>query len=628
MGEETTFETSAPAPGYETKAYPYKKTDGDDVDVDMETAGTTKSFESRPFYLKYNPFYWFFFICKTFVQWIHKLAGRATAGLLFTIFSVQHLQKGLVQSYINNSLSFYFRDMGGISAAQMQIYISVVMTPWSLKGLMGVGSDVFALGGFHKIPYMLFTACAAILALFAIGTTPEAQMGIGVALLCLFTAQFHIALNDLLIEAKYSEKIQQNPDINSDLVSYVWGGMSVMSVVAVATVGIVIQKLGARWVFALCCIPIFFGAIPVALNMMNDQRVPNAGCVKMDTTQLRAQGEGYTYLAALMTILSLGLANSGVFYNNIRFNLVLALMCGIITIGGFYVWTPPMIAKVNAFTLIQTLFSMSIEGATFYFFTDGPEQYPEGPHFSDWFYTTAIGLVASLTAILGIVIFNLYLGHMKYRTIFLWSTLVYSTLNLVNIIVYLRINKQWGISDKAFVLGSAALQTVIKEFNYMPAVMIMSRLCPRGLEATMFALLASASNLGSNISNYSGAFLLDMLGVRPNGSNDESEQFKNLWLVCLIVSVLPCLPLVLLPYLIPDARPNDLGPLPGIDSGPEDSRRENQRRYGVEGNEGDDEDAKAFLAGSDDDDDDIPAGCVAPGDIVVSSSSVSGDEIS
>jgi len=518
----------------------------------------------------------------------------------------QHLQKGLVQSYINNTISFYFRDRGGIDASTLQIYLSVVMTPWALKGLMGIGSDTIALFGYHKIPYMLTTSFCAIIALAAIGTTPVNQISIGVGLSCLFAAQMHIALNDLLVEAKYSEKIQQHPSINADLVSYIWGGMSCMSLLAVGTVGIVIERLGSRYVFAICCIPIFLGTIPVVMNALDDKRVRGGNqCIQYNRTVMRTRGSDYTYLAILITVLSLGLAQSGVWFKNIRFNLILALMCGFITILGFFRWTPPIIAKVNAYTLIQTLFSMSIEGATFYFFTDGPQQYPEGPHFSDWFYTTAIGLVASGTAIIGIFIFNRYLSNMKYRTIFLWSTLVYSGLSLFNIIVFLRWNKQWGLSDRVFVLGSAALQTVIKEFNYMPAVMILSRLCPKGLEATMFALLASASNLGSNISNYSGAFLLDVMGVRPNGSTDEGDQFKNLWLVALITSILPCLPLVLLPYLIPDARPNEEGSLVG------EGEQEEEH--------GDNEEKKAFLsndAEEGDDDDMFPAGAKVPGSIV------------
>mmetsp|Transcript_2489 Transcript_2489/g.4868 ORF Transcript_2489/g.4868 Transcript_2489/m.4868 type:complete len:618 (-) Transcript_2489:157-2010(-) len=559
-----------------------------------------------PLYLKYNPFYWVFSSSKSFYLWINMLAGKAGAGLLITIFAVQHLQKGLAQSYMSNSISFYFRDRGGISAADMQVYMSVIMTPWALKGLMGVSSDVFAIGGYHKIPLMLMSALAAILALFVVGTTPVTQISIGAALACLFVGQLHIALNDLLIEAKYSEKIQENPSINSDMVSFVWGGMMSMSFIAVGTVGIVISTLGARYVFAICCIPIFLGAIPVASNMMGDKPVRERNtCCHVDTSILQKQGWDYTYLAILMTVLSLILANSSVFYDNIKFNMILALLCGCITIIGFYRWTPLMIAKVNAYTLIQTLFSMSIEGATFYFFTDGPEEYPEGPHFSDWFYTTAIGLVAAGTAILGIVLFNLYLGNMNYRTIFLWSTLVYSALSVVNVIVYLRWNVAWGIPDKVFVLGSSALQTVISEFNYMPAVMIMSRLCPKGMEATMFALLASASNLGGNISNYTGAFLLDAMGVQPDGSKNESHQFENLWLISLITSILPCLPLVLLPYLIPDARPSD--PLPGID---DDQEEQKQREYGVTPKSSV-SDTRRLLDDDDDDEEEAPAGSVA-----------------
>lgn len=541
-----------------------------------------------------------------FVPWLRKLSARAGLGLLVTIVAVQHLQKGLVQSYVNNSISFYFRDKGGVSASTLQIYISVTMTPWALKGLVGVGSDSFSLFGYHKVPYMLLTAVGAVLALFAVGTTPVEEMGIGTALLCFFIAQMHIALNDLLVEAKYSEKIQRDPAINSDLVSFVWGGMAVMSLLAVGTVGLVIEKLGARTVYALCCAPVFVGSIPVAFNAFGDQKVPGERCCAFDDVAVRGRGKQYAFLAGLMTALGIGLALSGVFYKNIKFNFVLAIVCGLITILGFFRWTPPMVARVNAYTLIQTLFSMSIEGATFYFFTDPPYAYPEGPHFSDWFYTTAIGLVASGTAIVGIWVFNIYLKNMKYRSIFLWSTIVYSCLSLVNIIVFLRANKKWGVSDKLFVLGSQALQTVIKEFNYMPMVMIMSRLCPRGLEATMFALLASASNLGAGISNYSGAFLLEMLDIKPKGAKNEQDQFKNLWIAALITSLLPMIPLVLLPYLVPDARPHDLGPLPGIGEDDPDRPADREEAQGHE------EETKGLLEGDDveDVDEEVPGSIV------------------
>ena len=70
----------------------------------------------------------------------------------------------------------------------------------------------------------------------------------------------------------------------------------------------------------------------------------------------------------------------------------------------------------------------------------------------------------------------------------------------------------------------------------------------------MYALLAGSSNLGGNLANYGGAFVLEALGVRPSGAAGESSQFDNLWIASLLSSVLPCIPLLLLPLLIPDAK--------------------------------------------------------------------------
>merc|ERR1719443_1872436 len=82
----------------------------------------------------------------------------------------------------------------------------------------------------------------------------------------------------------------------------------------------------------------------------------------------------------------------------------------------------------------------------------------------------------------------------------------------------------------------------------------MSQLCPKGMEATMFALLAGCHNLGALISDFFGAFVLQALSVDPAGLSDEGVQFDNLWKASLISSFLPMMPIVLIPWLIPDAQ--------------------------------------------------------------------------
>lgn len=48
--------------------------------------------------------------------------------------------------------------------------------------------------------------------------------------------------------------------------------------------------------------------------------------------------------------------------------------------------------KPNWTQVLYTGLNASISGATFYFYTDSKEVYPAGPHFSDFFFNTVLGL--------------------------------------------------------------------------------------------------------------------------------------------------------------------------------------------------------------------------------------------
>jgi hypothetical protein len=57
--------------------------------------------------------------------------------------------------------------------------------------------------------------------------------------------------------------------------------------------------------------------------------------------------------------------------------------------------------------------------------------------------------------------------------------------------------------------------------------------------------LAGASNFGRNLAAHQGAFIMDYLEIKPNGSPNESHQFNNLWLASLLSGFLPLVPLLL-----------------------------------------------------------------------------------
>lgn len=90
-------------------------------------------------------------------------------------------------------------------------------------------------------------------------------------------------------------------------------------------------------------------------------------------------------------------------------------------------------------------------------------------------------------------------------------------------------------------------------------------MCPEGMEATMFALMAGCENLGRAVATFLGSYILARVGVDPDGTDDES-QFAGFWQAAAIQAIAPLLMLVLLPIMIPDALQTDRIRRPHADS--------------------------------------------------------------
>ena len=93
------------------------------------------------------------------------------------------------------------------------------------------------------------------------------------------------------------------------------------------------------------------------------------------------QNQPIVWLVYIMGVSGLSLACCSILIKDVFVNFLIAGFFGSVILGGFTVFLRPIIAKMNLFFFAQNVCSVSVHGAAFYFFTDTPEQFPNGPHF-------------------------------------------------------------------------------------------------------------------------------------------------------------------------------------------------------------------------------------------------------
>ncbi|VAH30108.1 unnamed protein product [Triticum turgidum subsp. durum] len=176
------------------------------------------------------------------------------------------------------------------------------------------------------------------------------------------------------------------------------------------------------------------------------------------------------------------------------------------------------------------------ESAMFFFITNKLGFTPE--------FLGRVKLVTSIASLLSVGIYNYFLKAVHLRKIFLVTTIIGSALGMTQVLLVTGLNRQFGISDEWFSIGDSLIITVLGQAAFMPVLVLAAKLCPPGMEATLFATLMSISNAGSVTGGLVGAGLTKIFGVTR-------ESFGNLPLLIIVCNLSSLLPLPLL-GLLPD----------------------------------------------------------------------------
>ena len=121
------------------------------------------------------------------------------------------------------------------------------------------------------------------------------------------------------------------------------------------------------------------------------------------------------------------------------------------------------------------------------------------------------------------------------KRMLLWSVLLGTALYSTQLLLVSGANRQLGLSDQLFVLGDSVILTAVGQVAFMPILVLAARLCPEGVEATLFATLMSILNAGAFAGSALGAALTEAFGV----TSDNFDNLFGLTAVCVLANLLP-----------------------------------------------------------------------------------------
>jgi hypothetical protein len=198
-------------------------------------------------------------------------------------------------------------------------------------------------------------------------------------------------------------------------------------------------------------------------------------------------------------------------------------------------------------------------------------------HFDPEFFGR-LSMISRFMGIVGVLIFRKWLIAIPLKRLLLGIVVVSVILSLPTLGLVYRWYEFLGVSPKFFAMADTLISAPLSEIGFLPLLVLVARVCPKGIEATVFSILASIMNIGLALSDLGGAALVNLFDVHQAAigiAANYTHLDKVLW-IAILSSFLPLPLLPLLPEtraaeeLSPDVSPSGKEPLARFDHRPDD----------------------------------------------------------
>jgi len=410
-----------------------------------------------------------------------KQLGVELDGEIVAILLIYFVQGALGLARL--ATSFFLKDELHLQPADLAAITGILSLPWVLKPLYGFISDGLPLFGSRRRSYIFLSGllgASAWTALSQASIVTDAKSAVAMSVV----TSLSVAISDVVADSIVVEKARKagSQAVSGSLQSLCWGSSSVGGIISAYFSGQLLEIITARQIFGITAV------LPAIVSL----------------SSFLIQEEEYIAESVKSQIQTLWDA-----------------------IKQKSVWLPALFVFLWQATPTS-------DSAFFYYLTNEIHITPE--------FFGRLRLASSIASLAGVWIFQSYLKEVPISKMLLYTTLIGVPLGFLPLALFYHINAEFGIPDTWFMFGDDVVLAVLGQIAFMPTLVLAARICPPGVEGTLFATLMSIFNGGSVVGSEIGAVLTKNLDVTETN-------FTNLPILLIICNLSSLLPLPLLGWI-------------------------------------------------------------------------------
>jgi len=402
--------------------------------------------------------------------------------------------------------TFLLKDELHLGPAELSALTGIFTLPWTIKPLYGFLSDGFPLFGYRRRSYLVLAGLVGCFSYSAVGHDFWGLLGensnVAYTVAALVVSSACIAISDVVADGIVVQKTREStdPKLAGGLQSLCWGSAAIGGLLSAYFSGSLLEVMKPQDVFALTAILPFVVAT-IGL-LIDEQPVTKTNKGELAGSDAIVEEDPLKDVKGQISSL----------WEAIK---------------------QPEIYKPAAFIFLFRSTPTS-DGAMLFFLTDDLGFGPE--------ILGRVSFIGAFASLFGVWLYNSYLKTKSIKDILFWSTIISFPLGLLDLVLITHANRAVGIPDTWFVLGDDVVLSVLGEIAFLPSLVLAARLCPKGVEAVLFATLMSINNGAGTIGTEVGAFLTKTLGVTETN-------FDNLALLSFVCNLTSLYPLLFIGWL-------------------------------------------------------------------------------